>query len=84
MLVDGYDRDHTYQALIDRVGMGLSTIVLWFDRTVVNQAGVDGGAQSIGWLGLRLKFLQTGKIPNYALAMAVGAVTLALVAYGRT
>ena len=76
--------DHFYQAIIDRVVMGLSAIVLWFDRSVVNESGVDGGAQGIGWLGLRLKFLQTGKIPNYALAMAVGAVTLALVAYGRT
>ena len=84
LLVNGYYMDHFYQAIIDRVVMGLSAIVLWFDRSVVNESGVDGGAQGIGWLGLRLKFLQTGKIPNYALAMAVGAVTLALVAYGRT
>ena len=84
LLVNRYYMDHLYQSIIDRVVMGLSAIVLWFDRSVVNQSGVDGGAQSIGWLGLRLKFLQTGRIPNYALAMAVGAVTLALVAYGRT
>ena len=50
---------------------------------VVNQTGVDGGAQSIGYLGLRLKFLQTGRIPNYALAMAVGVVTITLVAFSR-
>ena len=32
----------------------------------------------------RLKFTQTGRVPNYALAMALGVVVLALVALGRT
>ena len=84
LLVNRYYMDNLYQAVIDRVVLGLAGVVAWFDLKVVNEAGVDGGAQSIGWFGLRLKFLQTGRIPNYALAMAVGIVTLALVAYGRT
>ena len=83
LLVNRYYIDELYQATIDRVVLGLATLVAWFDRAVVNQTGVDGGAQSIGYLGLRLKFLQTGRIPNYALAMAVGVVTITLVAFSR-
>ncbi|MEX2031656.1 MAG: hypothetical protein WEA81_02205 [Dehalococcoidia bacterium] len=41
---------------------------------------MDGGAQFIGYIGYRLKFLQTGRIPNYALGMAVGVVALTLIA----
>ena len=82
LLVNRYYIDHLYQAVIDRAVFGLAGVVAWFDRTVVNQTGVDGGAQSIGYVGLRLKFLQTGRIPNYAFAMAVGVVVIALVAFG--
>ena len=60
---------------------GAASVVALFDRRVVNESGVDGGAESVGWFGFRLKFLQTGKIPNYALGMAVGVVALALIAF---
>ena len=46
----------------------------------MNEAGVDGGAQTLNWLGYRLKFLQTGRIPNYALGMALGVLVLSIVA----
>ena len=82
LLVNRYYIDHLYQATIDRVVLGLAGVVAWFDKKVVNETGVDGGAQSLGYLGLRLKFLQTGKIPNYALGMAIGLVTITLVAFG--
>jgi NADH-quinone oxidoreductase subunit L len=83
LLVNRYYIDHLYQATINRVVLGLAGVVAWFDKKVVNETGVDGGAQSLGYLGLRLKFLQTGLIPNYALAMAVGVVAIALVAFGK-
>ncbi len=82
LLVNRYYIDHLYQAMIDRAILGLAAMVAWFDRAVINQTGVDGGAQSIGFAGLRLKFLQTGRIPNYAFAMGVGVVAIALVAFG--
>ena len=64
------------------VVLGLAGVVAGFDRRVVNESGVDGGAQTIGWFGFRLKFLQTGRIPNYAFGMALGVVVLAVVAFG--
>ena len=83
LLVNRYYVDHLYQAVIDRAVLGLAGAVSWFDRAIINQTGVDGGAQSIGYMGLRLKFLQTGRIPNYAFAMATGVIVIALVAFGR-
>ncbi len=84
LLVQRYYLDDLYQAVIDRVVFGAAGAVAWFDDRVVNRTGVDGGAQSIGYMGLRLKFLQTGRIPNYALAMAVGVIVMALVAFGTS
>ncbi|MPZ99731.1 MAG: NADH-quinone oxidoreductase subunit L [Dehalococcoidia bacterium] len=81
LLVNRYYMDNLYQGIINRAIMGLGGVIAWFDKRVVNETGVDGGAQSIGYMGLRLKFLQTGKIPNYALAMAAGVVGLALLAF---
>ena len=84
LLVNRYYMDHLYQAIIDRVILGLANVVAIFDKTVVNESGVDGGAQTINWTGFRLKFLQTGRIPNYALAMAVGVTAITLVAISST
>ncbi len=83
-LVNRYYMDHLYQAIIDRVILGLAGVVAAFDKGVVNESGVDGGAQTVNWTGFRLKFMQTGRIPNYALAMAVGVTAITLVALGST
>ena len=79
-----YYLDELYQGAINYVVLGLATVVAWFDKRVVNETGVDGGTQFVGFLGHRLKFLQTGRIPNYAFGMALGVVVLAIVAIGTT
>jgi NADH-quinone oxidoreductase subunit L len=78
MLVRKFYFDELYQAGIDRVVLGFSYIVSWFDRYVVNDTGVDGSAQLTGFSGFVLKHLQTGRVPNYAMAVALGVVILAV------
>ena len=70
--------DEMYQAVIDRGVLGFSYVVSWFDRYVVNDTGVDGSAQITGFSGGILKYLQTGRVPNYAMAIALGVVGLAV------
>jgi NADH-quinone oxidoreductase subunit L len=70
--------DELYQGMIDRGVLGFSYIVSWFDRYVVNDTGVDGSAQLTGFTGGVLKYLQTGRVPNYAMAVAIGVIGLAL------
>ncbi|MEJ5220490.1 MAG: hypothetical protein WHT63_00610, partial [Tepidiforma sp.] len=70
--------DELYQGMIDRGVLGFSYIVSWFDRYVVNDTGVDGSAQITGFTGGVLKYLQTGRVPNYAMAVALGVIGLAL------
>ena len=72
--------DDLYQFLIDRAVLGLSYVVSWFDRFAVNDTGVDGSATLTGYAGFLLKHLQTGRVPNYALAIAAGVAALILVA----
>ena len=80
LLVNRYYMDHLYQAIVDRVVLGAGSVIAWVDKRIVNETGVDGGAQTVNYFGYRLKFLQTGKIPNYVLAMAVGVIGLAVLA----
>ena len=84
LLARRYYLDELYQGAINYVVLGAASVVAWFDKRVVNETGVDGGTQFIGFLGFRLKFLQTGRIPNYALGMALGVAVLAIVAIGST
>ena len=78
MIKNKFYFDEMYQAAIDRGVLGFSYLVSWFDRYVVNDTGVDGTAQITGYSGFLLKFLQTGKVPNYAMGIALGVVGLAL------
>jgi NADH-quinone oxidoreductase subunit L len=80
-LVRRYYIDDLYQWLINSVILGVAGVVAFFDRKVVNETGIDGTAEEINFLGFRLKFLQTGRIPNYALGMAIGVVAFALIAF---
>ena len=71
--------DDLYQFFIDRVVLGFSYLVSWFDRFAVNDTGVDGTASMTHYTGFLLKHLQTGRVPNYAMAIAVGVIALALI-----
>ncbi len=84
LFVRRYYLNELYQGVVNNVILGAASVVAWFDKRVVNETGVDGGAQLIGFFGLRLKFLQTGRIPNYVLAMAGGGLVLAIVAFAQT
>ncbi len=81
LLVNAYYLDALYQAIIDRVVLAGARVIAWFDRNVVNDTGIDGPAYTTGFAAYLMKFQQTGKLPNYALAMVIGIVALALVAF---
>jgi len=75
-----YYMDDLYQALIDRVILTLGRFIAWWDRNIVNDTGVDGSAALAVYSGFRLKFSQTGRLPNYAFAIILGVVALAIIA----
>ena len=79
ILVNMYYVDEAYQWVIDRVALALARFVAVFDRAVVNDVGVDGPADMVKLSGLRMRFVQTGRIYNYGMAMAAGVVVLALI-----
>jgi NADH-quinone oxidoreductase subunit L len=81
LLVNKFYLDDIYQALIDRVILTSARMLAWFDRNVVNDTGIDGPAYTTGFMSYLMKFQQTGKLPNYALAIVIGVVALALVAF---
>jgi NADH-quinone oxidoreductase subunit L len=75
-----YYMDDLYQLLIDRVVLAFGRFIAWWDRNVVNDTGVDGSAALTVYSSFRLKFIQTGRLPNYAFAIILGVVGLAIIA----
>jgi NADH-quinone oxidoreductase subunit L len=74
--------DEAYQWVVDRIVLAAGQVVAVFDRAIVNDTGVNGAGDVTyfaGWLG---KFQQTGKLPNYALAIVAGIVIIAAVGFG--
>ena len=79
LLANRYYIDEIYQFAIDHIVLGAGAFIAWFDRVVVNDGGVNGSA-NIGYLaGFEVKFLQTGRLPNYALAIVAGILLLSIV-----
>jgi NADH:ubiquinone oxidoreductase subunit 5 (subunit L)/multisubunit Na+/H+ antiporter MnhA subunit len=71
--------DELYQWVIDHVVLAAGDFVALYDRVVINDVGVDGSARTVMLSALRLRHVQTGRLYNYGLAMALGVVGLVLV-----
>ena len=78
-----YYLDDAYQWTVDRVVLGIGGATAWFDRHVVNDAGVDGTGLFTAKMSRILRRHQTGQVSNYVLGITVGtlifvvAITLA-------
>ena len=79
LIVNKYYIDDLYQWVVDRVVLVSSEFVARFDRIVVNDTGVDGSAWSVMLSALRLRYVQSGRMYNYGMGMALGVFGLALV-----
>ncbi len=79
VLAAKYYVDEIYQWVIDRIVLVLGRFIAAFDRVVVNDTAVDGTGDSVKISGFRMKFVQTGRIYNYGMAMAAGVVILSLI-----
>ena len=74
--------DEVYQFAIDKIVLAAGRVVAVFDRTVVNDTGVNGTGDATWGLGFAGKFQETGKIPNYAFAIVAGIVIIVAIAFG--
>ena len=79
LLVNKYYIDDFYQWGIDRVVLAFANFMALFDRIVVNDVGVNGTGRSVFLSGVRLRYIETGKLYNYGLAMVVGFLFVAAV-----
>ena len=79
LAVNKFYIDDLYQWFIDRVALAFGNFMALFDRVVINDTGVNGTGRSVMLSGLVLRLLETGKVYNYALGMAVGTLVVALV-----
>ena len=76
LLENKYYVDEAYQWAIDRIALAFSRFIALFDRVVVNDTGVDGPAWSIMLSAVRMRLVQTGRLYNYGLVMALGVLGL--------
>ncbi|MQF97927.1 MAG: NADH-quinone oxidoreductase subunit L [SAR202 cluster bacterium] len=78
LLENKYYIDEFYQKIIDTVALAFARFLANFDRVVINDAAVNGTGRSVFLSGWRLRYLETGKVYNYALGMALGLVSIGL------
>ena len=78
LLLNKYYVDDLYQYVINRIIFKFAQFIALFDRLIVNDFGVDKTSLSIRLLGLKLKFIQTGKMHGYAISMVMGFLILIL------
>ena len=70
--------DDLYHALFYRLGGMVANAVMWFDVRVID--GVVNGTGSVTQAaGERVRHIQTGRVQNYALGIAIGLVVMVAV-----
>ena len=79
ILVNKYYLDDIYQWAINHMVLTFGRFVAVFDRVLVNDIGVNGSGTSVRLVSRMLRLLQTGRMYNYGMVMALGVVGLALV-----
>ncbi len=73
-----YYMDDLYQWGVDKVVLVFARFIALFDRLVINDTGVNGIGDSVRRSSWILRYHVTGKVYSYALGMAVGSVSLAV------
>ena len=68
--------DELYDLLFIRIGGRVANGLWWFDRNVVDGA-VNGTGRVVGSAGGGLRRIQTGRVQNYALGIALGLIVMA-------
>ena len=57
-------------------GLLLGRAFRWFDSTVIDKGIVDGSAELVGEVGVKMRKLQNGRLYSYAFAMIIGLIVL--------
>jgi NADH-quinone oxidoreductase subunit L len=68
--------DELNDLLFIRIGGRLAMAVWWFDRTIVDGSVNGIGSVAVGF-GRGLRRVQTGRVQNYALGIALGLIVMA-------
>jgi NADH-quinone oxidoreductase subunit L len=79
LLLNRFYIDDVYQWCINRIVLTAAAVVARFDRDIVNDTAVDGSGGLAYLTGFGMRFVQTGRLPNYALWISLGVLVLALV-----
>ena len=74
LAINKFYLDDVYQWGINQIVMRISSVVATFDRVIVNDAGVDGTGKSVMFSAFTLRSIQTGRVYNYALGIALGVL----------
>ncbi|HCL25974.1 MAG TPA: NADH-quinone oxidoreductase subunit L, partial [Dehalococcoidia bacterium] len=79
-----YYFDEVYQWVIDRIVLVVSAFIAFFDRAIVNDIMVNGPADVVREVGIKMRVHVTGHVYTYALGMALGTIGLSLFVWLRT
>jgi NADH-quinone oxidoreductase subunit L len=79
--------DDINDVLFIRLGGRIAEGIKWFDERLIDGVVVNGTGRVTVWAGARIRTIQTGRVQNYALGIAIGLLIMAgsfLVIAGQT
>ena len=79
LLCQKYYVDEVYQWAINRIVLPFARMVAQFDRVIINDTGIDGSGMSVIFSAVKIRVIQTGRLYNYGLGMALGGLLLIIV-----
>ena len=79
LLCQKYYVDEVYQWAINRIVLPFARMVAQFDRVIINDTGIDGSGMSVIFSAIKIRVIQTGRLYNYGLGMALGGLLLIIV-----
>ena len=79
LLCKKYYVDEAYQWVVDRIVLSSARMVAVFDRVIINDTAIDGSGMSVIFSAFKVRVIQTGRVYNYGLGMALGGLLVIVV-----
>ncbi len=81
LLINRFNLDALYDWLVQHVVLAVSGFIAWFDRHWINNLGVNGAGRLPSVAGSALRYVQTGRLSSYALAIVAGMAMVAVLLF---
>lgn len=78
LFVNKWYMDDFWTAVLRALGFGISSFASWFDTNIIDGT-VRGIGMLVGWIGVRIRSIQTGFVQQYVLVIYLAVIVLLVI-----